>query len=104
MGPLQAVFSVVFGDGDPNYDREQRSLGAVASLARRNGGVLTAEQMAPLLDPPAYDKEQTGVVDESWLLPSLAALGAQRRQKKMCVRVVCAQTTQTTLTTLAQTD
>ena len=51
-GFLESVYSFVFGDGDPNSGREERQLAAVAASARQNGGVLTAEQMAPLLDPP----------------------------------------------------
>lgn len=38
----------------PFEGREEKQLAAVAAAARRNGGVLTAEQMAPLLDPPEY--------------------------------------------------
>lgn len=55
MGFLESVYSFVFGDGDPNTGREKKQLAAVAAAARRNGGVLTAEQMAPLLDPPEYE-------------------------------------------------
>ena len=39
------------------------------------GGVVTAEQLAPFLDPPARDRSQTGKplepVDESFVLPVL---------------------------------
>lgn len=58
MGFLESVYSFVFGDGDPNTGREKKQLAAVAAAARRNGGVLTAEQMAPLLDPPEYEARQ----------------------------------------------
>jgi hypothetical protein len=53
MGFLESVFSFVFGDGDPNEDLEQRRWEAVGALITRAGGVVTAEQLAPLLEPPA---------------------------------------------------
>eukprot|EP00931_Biecheleriopsis_adriatica_P094174 TRINITY_DN67855_c0_g1_i1.p1 TRINITY_DN67855_c0_g1~~TRINITY_DN67855_c0_g1_i1.p1 ORF type:complete len:518 (-),score=119.87 TRINITY_DN67855_c0_g1_i1:16-1521(-) len=78
MGFLESVYSFVFGDGDPNDGREERSLAAVAATARRNGGVLTAEQLAPLLDPPAYASPSSTInVDESWVLPALARLNGR---------------------------
>lgn len=78
MGFLEAVYSFVFGDGDPNAGREEKKLAAVASLARRNGGVLTAEQLAPLLDPPEYRRAgQSYNVDESWVLGALTKLNGR---------------------------
>ncbi|CAE7765068.1 unnamed protein product, partial [Symbiodinium sp. KB8] len=78
MGFLESVYSFVFGDGDPNAGRLDRQLAAVAALARRNGGVLTAEQMAPLLDPPGYKSpESTYNVNESWVLPAVSRLNGR---------------------------
>jgi len=79
MGILESVYSLVFGDGDPNYGREQQQLAAVASLARKNGGVLTAEQLAPLLDPPSGPQKSRDAinVDESWVLSSLTRLNGR---------------------------
>ncbi|CAE7651807.1 unnamed protein product [Symbiodinium pilosum] len=78
MGFLESVYSFVFGDGDPNAGRLDRQLAAVAALARRNGGVLTAEQMAPLLDPPTYKSpESTYNVNESWVLPAVSRLNGR---------------------------
>ena len=46
------MFSFVFGDGDPNEGFEQRRWQAVGDTLRRLGGSVTAEQLAPLLEPP----------------------------------------------------
>lgn len=78
MGFLESVYSLVFGDGDPNAEREKRVLAAVAATARRNNGVLTAEQLAPLLDPPEYRRSAEAVnVDESWVLSTLTRLNGR---------------------------
>jgi hypothetical protein len=49
MNFLEAVFSFLFGDGDPNTDLEERRWQSIASLIRANQGVITAEQAAPFL-------------------------------------------------------
>ena len=79
MGFLEAVFSFVFGDGDPNADHDQKALAAVAALARRRGGVLTGEEMAPLLAPPSsYRATRESInVRESWLLDTVARLNGR---------------------------
>lgn len=71
MSFLESVYSFVFGDGDPNLDFEQRRWKSVAALIRANRGALTAEQLAPLLDPPLNRDDSTNVVDESFVLPAL---------------------------------
>ncbi|KAJ1450133.1 hypothetical protein M885DRAFT_533223 [Pelagophyceae sp. CCMP2097] len=78
MGILESIYSFVFGDGDPNAGRAEVSIAAAAAMARRNGGVLTAEQLAPLLDPPAYsDADAQTVVDESFVLQACTRLGGR---------------------------
>jgi hypothetical protein len=78
------VFSFVFGDGDPNGDVEARRWTAVGSLLQSAGGVVTAEQLAPLLEPPrplslsSRSASLAGVsayADESFVLPALTRLG-----------------------------
>lgn len=49
MNFLEAVFSFLFGDGNPNADLEDRRWQAIASVIRANHGVVTAEQVAPFL-------------------------------------------------------
>jgi len=68
MGFLESVFSFVFGDGDPNSELEERRWAAVGRLVQRCGGVVTAEQLAPLLEPGGPG------ADESFVLPALVRL------------------------------
>lgn len=49
MNFLEAVFSFLFGDGNPNADLEERRWQSIASVIRANHGVVVAEQMAPFL-------------------------------------------------------
>ncbi|MBX9771910.1 MAG: hypothetical protein K2X29_11090, partial [Candidatus Obscuribacterales bacterium] len=44
---LLDCFSFLFGDGNPNYDLEERRWATIAEVIRNNEGVVTAEQMAP---------------------------------------------------------
>jgi len=64
MNFFEAVFSFVFGDGDPNLDFEKRRWELVGRAIRKNKGVMTAEQLAPYLDTAGYE-------DESFVLPAL---------------------------------
>lgn len=65
---LEAVFSVLFGDGNPNADLEQRRWRYIGNLIHRQQGVAIAEQIAPYLDNlgRGYDKEY-----ENYMLPVL---------------------------------
>lgn len=47
---LEAVFSVLFGDGNPNRDLEERRWRAIAAVVQAQGGVVVAEQIMPFLD------------------------------------------------------
>jgi hypothetical protein len=40
-------FSFLFGDGNPNLNLEERKWSMIAEVIRRNGGVVTADQLAP---------------------------------------------------------
>ncbi|MCS6791431.1 MAG: hypothetical protein NZ660_02170 [Oscillatoriaceae bacterium SKYG93] len=50
MSFLEAVFSFLFGDGDPNWNLEERRWQAIAAIIRKNKGAVVAEQIAPYLD------------------------------------------------------
>jgi hypothetical protein len=65
---LEAVFSVLFGDGNPNHDLEQRRWSYIGNLIHRQRGVAIAEQIAPYLDDlgQGYDREY-----ENYMLPVL---------------------------------
>jgi hypothetical protein len=77
MSFIEACFSFVFGDGDPDAALAERRWQLVGALIREQGGVITAEQLAPLLAPdraPAADGTADGGgvnVDESFVLPAL---------------------------------
>lgn len=53
MNFLEAIFSVVFGDGDPNAAFEGARWRAAGAYVTARGGVVTAEELALFLDPPA---------------------------------------------------
>jgi hypothetical protein len=65
---LEAVFSVLFGDGNPNADLEQRRWSYIGNLIHRQQGVAIGEQIAPYLDNlgQGLDREY-----ENYMLPVL---------------------------------
>lgn len=69
---LEAVFSFLFGDGNPNADLEERRWQAIATAIRHHQGVITAEQLAPYLDDFPGDPE-----DEDYVLPALVRFNGQ---------------------------
>ena len=77
MGFLESVFSFVFGDGDPNLTYDDDRWRAVGRAIAGRGGVVTAEELAPLLDLPAAagtaarDRDGDGLDDEAFVLPAL---------------------------------
>ena len=50
---LESVYSILFGDGDPNRQLEQQRWRRIGSVLQDRGGVVMAEDLAPLLDLPA---------------------------------------------------
>ncbi|KAL3701652.1 hypothetical protein R1sor_019674 [Riccia sorocarpa] len=80
MNFFESVFSVVFGDGDPNEGLEERRWKTIGDLIASKGGVVTAEELAPYLEvPPVSDevsKYQPLILlsahnDEAFVLPVL---------------------------------
>jgi hypothetical protein len=69
MNFFEAVFSYLFGDGNPNFDLEERRWKTIAKVIRNNQGAVTAEQIAPYLDNlgQGYALEY-----EEYMLPVLA--------------------------------
>lgn len=69
MSFLEAVFSFIFGDGNPNYHLEERKWSDIATAIRNNRGAVVAEQIAPYLDNlgQGYAREY-----EEYMLPALA--------------------------------
>ncbi|NEQ24097.1 MAG: hypothetical protein F6K28_34230 [Microcoleus sp. SIO2G3] len=66
---LEAIFSFLFGDGNPNADLEERRWQEIASVIRNSQGAVAAEQIAPYLDNlgESYQRES-----EDYMLPVLA--------------------------------
>ncbi|WP_338430284.1 hypothetical protein [Synechococcus elongatus] len=54
---LEAIFSFLFGDGDPNRDREQQRWQLMGACIRRQQGAVIAEQLQPYLDRPLDSSE-----------------------------------------------
>lgn len=54
---LGAVFSILFGDGNPNYNLEETRWRTIGQAIRKNQGVITAEQVAPYLENVAPHSE-----------------------------------------------
>ena len=68
MNLLEAIFSFLFGDGNPNTDLEERRWQDIATAIRNNLGAVIAEQIAPYLDEigSGYSREY-----EDYTLPVL---------------------------------
>ena len=63
MNFLEAVFSFLFGDGNPNADLEEYRNSAIAAVIRKHKGAVAGEQIAPYVDK--VDE------DEDYMLPVL---------------------------------
>lgn len=57
MNFLEAIFSFLFGDGNPNGDLEERRWQMIGAAIRNRGGAVAGEEIAPYLDAPMDDYE-----------------------------------------------
>jgi hypothetical protein len=71
---FEAVFSFLFGDGNPNANLEERRWQEIATVIRSHRGAVVAEQLAPYLDNlgEGYTKEY-----EDYMLPVLLRFNGQ---------------------------
>ncbi len=53
MNFLEAVFSFLFGDGNPNHYLEERRWQEIGKVLRQHNGAVVAEQVIPFLEPPS---------------------------------------------------
>jgi hypothetical protein len=67
---LEAVFSFMFGDGNPNANLAKRGWQQLGALIRQNRGVVIAEQIVPYLVVPPARLRVEGT-DENHVLPVL---------------------------------
>jgi len=78
---FEAVFSFVFGDGDPNTTYDAQRWEAVGQYIRYRGGAVTAEEIAPFLDIEGdgltKNRRNTFLVDEGYMLPVVARFGGE---------------------------
>ncbi|AKG20593.1 hypothetical protein [Calothrix sp. 336/3] len=65
---LEAVFSFLFGDGNPNSKLENRRWREIGKVIRQNRGAVVAEQIAPYLDNLGEKSQQEY---EDYMLPVL---------------------------------
>lgn len=68
MNFLEAVFSFLFGDGNPNYNLEERRWQEIAAIIKNNKGTAVAEQIGPYLDELGNSSQQE---NEEYMLPVL---------------------------------
>nr|GEY35397.1 iron-sulfur cluster biosynthesis family protein [Tanacetum cinerariifolium] len=73
MNFIESVFSFVFGDGDPNEGIEEERWKLIGQYIASNGGVVTAEELAPYLDVESAEKTD----DDSYVLPVLLRFDGQ---------------------------
>ncbi|BAW97064.1 hypothetical protein NIES970_20090 [[Synechococcus] sp. NIES-970] len=68
MNFLEAVFSFLFGDGDPNPNLEERRWQAIGQVIQNHSGTVIAEQLTPYFD----ELTPRELEEESHMLPVLA--------------------------------
>jgi len=71
---FEAVFSFLFGDGNPNANLEERRWQEIAAVIGNNSGAVVAEQITPYLDDigERYQQEY-----EDYMLPVLTRFNGQ---------------------------
>ncbi|MBH8571541.1 hypothetical protein I8752_00570 [Nostocaceae cyanobacterium CENA369] len=71
---FEAIFSFLFGDGNPNANLEERRWQEIATVIRSHRGAVVAEQIAPYLDNlgEVYQQEY-----EDYMLPVLIRFNGQ---------------------------
>ncbi|MEN9238570.1 MAG: hypothetical protein Q6K80_10185 [Thermostichus sp. DG_1_6_bins_120] len=71
---LEAVYSFLFGDGDPNANLEEERYALIAQVIQANGGVIAAEQVLPYLD---VEPGSAALEYEDYMLPILMKFDGQ---------------------------
>ncbi|MBD2386616.1 hypothetical protein [Cylindrospermum sp. FACHB-282] len=71
---FEAVFSFLFGDGNPNVNLDERRWQEIGAVIRNNRGSVAAEQIAPYLDDLGEKYQQEY---EDYMLPVLMRFNGQ---------------------------
>ncbi|MBW4604405.1 MAG: hypothetical protein KME29_33755 [Calothrix sp. FI2-JRJ7] len=71
---FEAVFSFLFGDGNPNANLEERRWQEIATVISENRGAVVAEQISPYLDNIGEKYQQEY---EDYMLPTLTRFNGQ---------------------------
>lgn len=66
---LEAIFSFLFGDGNPNADLEERRWQTIGTVIRNHRGAVVAEQISPYLDEVG---QGYGYEYEDFMIPVLS--------------------------------
>lgn len=78
MNFLEAMFSFLFGDGNPNANLEERRWQAIGTVIRNQRGAAVAEQIAPYLDHVGSGSSRsTDDQNEDYMLPVLTRFNGQ---------------------------
>jgi cell division protein FtsB len=64
---LEAIFSFLFGDGNPNADLEKRRWKSISAVINNNRGAIVGEQITPYLD----ELTPSNLESEDYILPVL---------------------------------
>jgi hypothetical protein len=72
MNFFEAIFSFLFGDGNPNANLEERRWREIGTVIQNNRGAVVAEQIAPYLDLAEKPKD-----DEYYMVPVLSRFDGQ---------------------------
>jgi hypothetical protein len=71
---FEAVFSFLFGDGNPNANLDERRWQEIGGVIRKNRGAIVAEQVSPYLDDIGEKYQQEY---EDYMLPVLTRFNGQ---------------------------
>ncbi|HEY9690444.1 MAG TPA: hypothetical protein V6D46_10660 [Coleofasciculaceae cyanobacterium] len=93
---LEAIYSFLFGDGNPNIYLEKERWQLVAQAIRHHGGSVVVEQIAPYLELPAQSAAQLEL-DEDLMLPVLVRFNGHPQVTEQGEIVYCFPELQTTV-------
>lgn len=97
MNFLEAIFSFLFGDGNPNANLDDRRWQEIGAVIRKNGGAVTGEQLTPYLEVSENQLES-----EDYVIPVLTHFDGRPEVSPQGQIIYHFPTLQTTATTRQQ--